>query len=180
MRVINPTRPARWMLLFALPVLAVLAAPSVAAAQGLTLAARVPVVIPIGYSNHGGIGFAPSLNVRLGDHVALGATAGFIYYSAGDRDERDIPVLLGATYVFRDPGTLVRPYVELRAGYTYSSGAEGTPHWLTVMGGTGVLVRTARNLALDFGLDLLAPDLRGNSRDPIGLMLKVGVVYSLL
>jgi hypothetical protein len=178
MRVIDSTR--RMRLLLVVTMLAALGAPHAAAAQGLTLAARVPIVIPIGYSNHGGVGFAPSLNVRLGNHVALGATAGFVYYSAGDRDERDIPVLLGATYIFRDPALLVRPYVELRAGYTYSSGADGTPHWLTVMGGAGVLVRTARNLALDVGLDLLAPDLRGNARDPIGLMLKVGVVYSLL
>lgn len=178
MRVNDPTR--RMRLLLVVTTLAALAAPSAAAAQGLSLAARVPVVIPIGYSSHGGVGFAPSLNVRLGDHVALGVTAGFVYYNAGDRDERDIPVLLGATYVFRDPGLLVRPYLELRAGYTYSSGADGTPHWLTVMGGTGVLVRTTRTLALDLGLDLLAPDLRGNSRDPIGLMFKVGVVYSLL
>ncbi len=155
-------------------------APASAAAQGLSLAARVPIVIPVGYSTHGGVGFAPSLNVRLGEHVALGLTAGFIYYSEGDHSERDIPVLVGATYVFRDPGALARPYVELRTGYTYSSGSERSSHFLTLMGGTGVLLRTTRSLTLDLGFDLVAPDLRGNSRDPLGLMLKVGVVYSLL
>jgi len=46
-----------------------------------------------------------------------------------------------------------------------------------VMGGVGVLVPTRWGWAFDMGFDVLVADVRGNSRDPVGLMLKLGMAY---
>jgi hypothetical protein len=155
------------------------ATPRAAAAEGLTLAARVPVAAPFGYTSHAGAGFAPSLNLQLGSDVAVGITSGILWYHGDDRWQKEIPALVGAT--FRLPQTSAyQPYLELRTGYTYAIGAEKSPHWLTLMAGLGVLVPVPHGLSLDLGFDVISPDLRGNAPDAVGLLFKLGVVHELL
>jgi hypothetical protein len=176
----TPSRqPGGRILAATLIALCAAAAPRLASAEGLSLAARVPVAAPFGYTSHGGAGFAPSLNLQLGSHLAVGVTSGILWYNDGDRWEKEIPVLVGATFLLRDRDSW-RPYLELRAGYTYAIDTAKSPHWLTVMAGVGALVPVSRTFALDLGFDVIAPDLRGNARDPVGLLLKVGVVHQLM
>jgi hypothetical protein len=160
----------------ALALALLVAAPASAAADALTVEATVPVVVPLGYSTHAGAGFTPSIGWSFGEHLNVSLTSGFVYYYEGDHNERTVPVLLGASWTFRNFNAVL-PYVALRAGYTYAVGADQSPHWLTVMGGVGVLVPTRWSWAFDLGFDVLVADVRGNSRDPVGLMLKLGMVY---
>jgi hypothetical protein len=161
----------------ALTLLLLLAAPAAAAAQGLTLAASAVAVAPFGYTTHAGAGFAPSLSLRLNEHFGLGLTSGVVYYYEGDRTEKTIPVLLSGVYAFR-PEESLRPYVALRAGYTYAIDADKSPHWVTVMAGLGVLIPTRGDVAVDIGCDLIIPDLRGNAGASPGLLFKIGLAYS--
>jgi hypothetical protein len=160
----------------ALALVLLLAAPAAASAESFTVGVSVPVVMPLGYTTHGGAGATPSFGWNFGPSLNLAVTSGFVYYHEGDHDERTVPVLVGASWIFHGLRSAL-PYVALRTGYTYAFNSERSPHWLTVMGGGGVLIPTRHDLAVDVGFDVLVADVRGNSRDPVGLLVKVGVLY---
>ncbi len=159
----------------ALALILLVAAPASAAAEGVVVGVAAPVVVPIGLSTHAGAGITPTFGWSLGKRLTLGVTTGFVYYYEGDHNERTVPVLASASWTF--PTESILPYLALRAGYTYAVGSERSPHWMTVMGGAGVLVPTKWDFAVDVGFDVLVADVRGNSRDPVGLLVKIGLAY---
>jgi hypothetical protein len=152
---------------------------SAAADQQLYLGARVPLIIPVGLNTSVGVGVTPSLQLDVGRGVGLTFSSGLIYYSEEGRVEKDVPVLLGVAYTFREDQR-IKPYLELKAGYTYVMSSDESSHWITATLGVGVYFRTVRNLEIDAGADFIVPDFRGNSRYPVGFMLKVGARYGLL
>jgi hypothetical protein len=159
--------------------LALLTLPGSAVAAELYVGARVPLIVPLGLGSSVGAGFTPSLQVDLGRGLGLNLSSGFIYCSNDDGEEKDIPVLLGVAYTFHAEQR-VRPYLELKAGYTHAIRPDESGHWITLTGGAGVYIRTVRSLELDLGADVVAPDLRGTSRDSIGFMIKLGARYGLI
>ncbi len=146
----------------------------------LQLGVSTPLVVPFGYNASVGVGVLPGIQLSLGEHFGINLTSGYIHYvHSGDYTEREVPVLLGASYVFMDPHTRARPYLTAKLGYTNSRRDGHTSHWATAAVGGGALIRLGRGFALDLGGDLVVSDLGGGADDPLGLLLKVGLTYRL-
>jgi hypothetical protein len=152
-----------------------------AEAAGLELGVSAPLVVPLGYETSFGAGLAANLQLNLNDWVGLTLTSGVLRYVEDENhSDAEVPVLLGVTFSFPTRVERVTPYLDLKLGYTHAFGSDGSPHWLTAMVGGGVRIRTLDRLDLLVGTDFVVPDIRGNSDDKFGLMLKVGAQYDLL
>ncbi len=149
-------------------------------AASLQFGVSTPLVVPFGYNASVGVGVLPGIGLSLGEHFGLNLTSGYIHYvHSGDYSEREIPVLLGVSYVFMEPHTWARPYLTAKLGYTNSRRDGHTSHWATAVVGGGAIIGLGRGFALDLGGDLVVSDLGGGADDPVGLLLKVGLSYRL-
>lgn len=147
-------------------------------AERLLISGQVPLIVPMGMSTSFGAGFTPGLQLNLTDNLGLEVISGFVYYrNEADAMELDVPVLAGVTYAFGE-GRL-RPFVTIKGGYTYAPDAE-SHHWITALAGLGGRWQATRSLQLDFALEFIVPDLRGNAEHEVGVLFKVGARYALL
>lgn len=158
-----------------------MACPSGAWARGLQLEAAMPVIVPLGVSSSVAFGITPTLQMDLTSRMGLTFTSGALWLTQGDEeDQLEVPFLLGVSYGAVSPRRGVQPYLSLKLGYTHAFGSEESAHWITASAGGGVLWRASEHLCLDLGLDILVPDLRGNSPSPAGLMFKIGSRFDLV
>lgn len=154
--------------------------PTSAQAQSVTLGASVPVVVPTGFSTSVGVGVLPGIQYNLSPAWGVNLTSGVIYFDEeSDHTEKQIPALVGLNYTLTRWSPGFRPYGTLKMGYTHALDSEKSPHWVTAVAGLGVAIQASSRFALDLGADLLVPDFRGNSDDPVGFLMKFGVVYQL-
>jgi hypothetical protein len=152
-----------------------------AQAAGLELGVTAPVVVPLGYETSFGAGICANLQLDLNDWAGLSLTSGVLRYVEDENhSDAEVPILLGGTFSLPTGVERVRPYLDVKLGYTHAFGSDRTPHWLTAMVGGGVRISTADRLDVIVGADFVVPDIRGNSDDKFGLMLKLGAQYGVL
>lgn len=159
-------------------------APARAHQPRLTVGAAVPAVVPMTMTTNVGSGVLPTLQLNLSPGWGLNLVSGFVYYwedtDAGKHAEKEIPILVGVSYALNQPSDSLRPYASLKLGYTHAIDSDESSHWITAAAGGGVRIRCGPRLAFDTGVDVLIPDFRGNARDHVGLLFKLGAHVAVL
>lgn len=161
---------------------ALLLTPAAASAREIQIGASIPLMTPIVTSATFGVGLLPRFSVGLSDHIKLSLDAGMVISAEAESwKAAQFPVLLGAAWLFGQLGDVGRPFINVLAGYTYAR--DGIPdmtsnHWLTVGGGGGVNIPWG-DASFMVGFNLVSPDVRGGSPQPLMLMVNLGVQYAL-
>lgn len=170
------------ILVAAAALLATLAWPTAdAAAQTLKLRLDLPVMAPLGYTANVGLGVTGGLQLEARSGLGLGLSVGAIHVSEqSEFTALMLPLMAHGSYTFGGLFSGVEPYLEAGLGYTHALGTDSSAHWLSAAAGGGVLFQLVRNVQLNVGAQLLLPDLRGRSSDPLAMMLRFGVMNRLL
>jgi hypothetical protein len=176
--------PIRRSYLIVIPIFLFLGLTSLSAkAERLELGLSLPVIVPLGYTPNVGVGAVSGLQYNLTPRWGFNVTSGILYTSGEEDSETAVPVLAGVSYVVY-MGNLssvdLHNYLSMRLGYTHAVDSDHSRHNLTGTAGGGLLFGKAGGFKIDFGVDLVFPDIRGNVDYPVRILMRIGVLHALI